>query len=101
MNDDNQRKQCPGNEVPTLRSLVGSVPNLTSGVESVEYIRRKRDRLKHTPWSWGDDSANSLDAACVMVESFLANEMENGPGWVVVHGSECYDIDIRVRLTKQ
>lgn len=37
MNDDNQRKQCPGNEVPTLRSLVGSVPNLTSGVESVEY----------------------------------------------------------------
>ena len=36
-----------------------------------------------------------------MVESFLANEMENGPGWVVVHGSECYDIDIRVRLTKQ
>ena len=30
-------------ELPTLRSLAGSVPNLTKGVDSVTYIRRLRD----------------------------------------------------------
>ncbi len=54
-----------------------------------------------TPWLWGEDSADSLDHACVMVETFLINEVENGPGWIVVHGPDHYDIDIRVRLAKQ
>lgn len=54
-----------------------------------------------TPWLWGEDSADSLDHTCAMVETFLINEPDNGPGWVVVHGSERYDIDIRVRLVKQ
>jgi hypothetical protein len=32
----------PVEQLPTLRSLLGAVPNLTGGLESVEYLRRKR-----------------------------------------------------------
>jgi hypothetical protein len=33
----------PDDELPSLRSLFGTLPNLTGGVESVRFIRQKRD----------------------------------------------------------
>ena len=42
---DELKDLAPTEEPPTLRSLVGSVPDLTNGVESVEYIRKKREEL--------------------------------------------------------
>jgi hypothetical protein len=34
---------------PTLRSLLGAAPDMTHGVESVEYVRRKREELAAPP----------------------------------------------------
>lgn len=32
-----------GNDQPTLRSLLGAAPDLTGGMESVEWLRRQRE----------------------------------------------------------
>lgn len=53
------------------------------------------------PYVWGQDTATTRASARDMVRNFLENELDNGPGWVVVHGPDAYDIHVAVTLVKK
>ncbi len=65
-------------ESPTLRSLLGAAPDMTHGVESVEYIRQIRD---------DSERRSTLDAPQEPTEGEVREEKTKTPG--TVHGCRC------------
>ena len=53
------------------------------------------------PYVFGDDEAESREAARSLVVSYLGDQLDNGPGWVVTHDQDAYDIRLTVKLTKK
>lgn len=57
--------------------------------------------VNYEPYVWGEDTASTRASARDMVRNFLENELDNGPGRVVVHGPDAYDIHVAVTLVKK
>lgn len=64
---------------PTLRSMVGAAPDLTGGVESVEWLRRKRAAMEDNYAAYA--TPRSRAEAEAMVERFLSAvvALQEGP----------------------
>ena len=55
-----------------------------------------------TGYVFGEDVADTRDGARKLVEDYVANQLDNGPGWVVTtNGHAAYDIEIHVTLRRK
>lgn len=50
---------------------------------------------------WGGTTATTLREINHAIHSHLSNRLDKGPGWVVKHGDDAYDIEIQVKLQKK
>ncbi len=52
-------------------------------------------------YDWGGTTATTLNEINHAVHSHLADRLTKGPGWVIKHGDDCYDIELTIRLRKK
>ena len=57
--------------------------------------------MRNEPYLFGADSATSRSAVRELVESYLEDHLDDGPGWIVTHGDDAYDIKVTVTLYKK
>ena len=55
----------------------------------------------HTAYVFGEDDAPSLQEARTLVAGYLGEQLDNGPGWLVTHNDDVYEIRFRVTLDKK
>lgn len=53
------------------------------------------------PYVWGEDEADTYRRAKDLVLSFLTDHIDNGPGWIVTHGRDAYEVHLVVKLVKK
>lgn len=75
-NEDTEH--TPAEELPTLASLRGALPNLTGGLSSEEYVRRIRDNTEPTPTGEADE-AEDTEAICAVIMQLLGVDGSSSP----------------------
>lgn len=55
----------------------------------------------YEPYVWGEDTATTRASARDLVGSFIENQLDNGPGWIIIHGADAYEIQVVVTLFKK
>lgn len=53
------------------------------------------------PYTWDQETTESLADMKQAVYGHISNELDNGPGWVVVRGPDAWDIEVAIMLRKK